>query len=155
MQKDTYKHNKEYSQTWVVVADGASAKIYHMKKFPKIELIADFEHKESRLQNQDLISAKSGKSSQSEGSGRYSYQPETEPKDLEAEKFAKFITEILSHRKEEECARLYLIASPSFLGLLRRHLSPETVKKIIAESPKDLTSSSVEAIEKHLADLSH
>ena len=36
MQKDTYKHNKEYSQTWIVVADGASAMIYHMKKFPKI-----------------------------------------------------------------------------------------------------------------------
>lgn len=143
-----------HKATLVVVADSCHARIYRLVKFPKIEEIFHFEHPESRLRNQDLVSAKPGRSFQRSGSVQYSYQPETEPKQLEALKFARQLADFLSSaEKKGEFNRLYVIAEPSFLGLLRQHISHEVQKTIVAEVAKELTSCDVAAIESHLSEI--
>ena len=145
---------KDHPLTWVLVADKRKAKIFRIVKFPKLEEISYMEHPESRLHNQDLISSKPGRSFQSVGKSRSAYQPETEPKHLEAAKFATEIAHALYKASlEGEFNQLYIIAEPSFLGLLRSHLNPNVQKYIIAEMAKELTSSDVEAIEHHLVEL--
>lgn len=145
---------KDNPHTWVVVADNSHAKIYQLKKFPKLEEIQHLEHPESRLHNQDLVSSKPGRGFQSIGNSRSAYQQETEPKQVEAIKFATELANLLyAACNKGEFNQLYLIAEPSFLGLLRQHLHANVRKAISAEIAKELTSSPIEAIERHIADL--
>ncbi|MEI8365439.1 MAG: host attachment protein [Parachlamydiaceae bacterium] len=144
---------KHHPITWVLVADNCRAKVYRLLKFPKIEEISFMEHPESGFHNQDLISSRPGSSSQHGGTHGHSYQPETSPKKLEAEHFAVYLANFLSTAKQkEEFHRLYVFAEPSFLGLLRQHMSPEIQKTIVAEVAKELTSFDVAAIEHHLTE---
>jgi protein required for attachment to host cells len=85
---------------------------------------------------------------------RSAYQAETEPKQVEAIKFATEIAQKLyTASNNGEFKQLYLIADPSFLGLLRQHINPQIQKHVIAEIAKELTSSKKEVIEQHLAEL--
>lgn len=144
-----------HSNTWVVVADKCQAKIFRMGKAHKLEEISHLQHPESGLHNQDLISSKPGRSFQSVGNTRSAYQPETEPKQIEAIKFANEIANVLYEASNKgEFKNLYIIADPSFLGLLRQHIHPQIQKHIVAEIAKELTSSNIETIEHHLSELS-
>jgi len=141
-------------QIWVVVADSCRAKIYRSMRLPKIEEIADLAHPESGFHNQDLVSSKPGHSTKRGGVNGVSYQPEHEPKQLEADKFARYLGDYLSTAQQKgDYDRLYIIAAPTFLGLLRQHISPEVQKMIISEEAKDLASFSHAAIEKHLSNV--
>lgn len=143
--------------TWVVVADKCQAKIFLMEKAHKLKEIFHLEHPESGLHNRDLISSKPGRGFQSidKGTTRSAYQPETEPKQIEAIKFASEIASLLySASTKGEFQNLYLIADPSFLGLLRQHIHPQIQKHVIAEIPKELTQASVETIEHQISALS-
>lgn len=145
---------KDHPLTWVVVADKCQAKIYRMLKFPKLEEISHFEHPESGLHNQDLISSKPGRGFQSVGKSRSSYQQETTPKQNEAIKFATEIAHQLNTASNQgKFNQLYLIAAPGFLGLLRQHIHSNIQKLIIGEMAKELTSSTQEEIEHHLREL--
>lgn len=140
--------------TWVVVADSTQAKIFRLAKFPKLEEIAYLEHPESRLHNQDLVSSKPGRGFQSFGNSRSSYQQETEPRQVEAIKFASEVANYLyTASNKGDFNKLYLFSEPSFLGLLRQHLHQQVNKCIAAEVAKELTSSSIEEIQHHLAAL--
>lgn len=146
--------SKNHQETWVLVADKCQAKIFRVLKFPKLEAISHMEHPASGLLNQDLVSSKPGRSFQSTGTARSAYQPETEPKQIEAIKFATEIAEVLYKASNNgEFHELYIIANPSFLGLLRQHINPQIQQHIIAEIHKELTSSNKEEIEHHLSAL--
>lgn len=142
--------------TWVVVADKCQAKIFRMIKGHKLEEIFHLEHPESGLHNRDLISSRPGRGFQSmaKSQTRSAYQPETEPKQVEAIKFASEIASLLySASTKGEFQNLYLIADPSFLGLLRQHIHPQIQKHVVAEIAKELTSSNIEVIEQQISAL--
>jgi protein required for attachment to host cells len=140
--------------TWVLVADSSQARIYRIVKFPHIEEIAYLEHQESRLHNQDLVSAKPGRNFQRGGTTRHAYEPETDPKQAEAVKFAIHLSNHLNLAEtQREFSRLYVFAESSFLGLLRQHIHAETKKTIVSEVPKELIPCNKEAIEQQLANL--
>lgn len=140
--------------TWIVVANSSHAKIFRLSKFPKIEELTSMDHPEGRLHSQDLEGRKQGRTFQSFGTTRHAYQPETEPKDVEAEKFARTLCHYIceAHQKGE-FSRLYIMASPYFLGVLRQNIKPATQKAIVAELAKDMTERSISEIEQHLASL--
>jgi protein required for attachment to host cells len=145
---------KESSTTWVVVADNCQAKIYRITKFPKIEEISYLEHPDARLHNQELISQKPGHNIQRGGVVGYSYQPEIDRKQLEASKFAVDLARIIAtHQEKGDFARLYVIAEPSFLGMLRKHFSAGVRKTIVGELARELTSFDPTLIEHHIANL--
>lgn len=142
------------STTWIVVANSSHAKIFRLIKFPKIEEFASMNHPESRLHNQDLEGRKPGRNFQSGGTTRHAYQPETEPKEVEMDKFAKSLSDyICAAHQKGDFSRLYLMASPFFLGLLRQHLNLTTQKTIVAELAKDMTERSTSEIEQQLSAL--
>ncbi len=139
------------TSTWVVVADACHAKIYRMTKFPKIEDVCAFEHPESRMHNKALVGVKPGRGFQRGGGIRYSYQSELEPKQIETNKFAIYLAEFLNKSRENgEFRRLYLIAGPTFLGLLRKHLNPQLRRMVVHEVNKELTSFDGNVIEHYL-----
>lgn len=142
------------TRTWVVVADSCQAKIFRVVKFPKIEEIAIIEHPEGRLNNQELSSSKPGRSHTRGGGIRYSYEPELDPKQIEADKFALHLNNLLTLEESKgEFNRLYVFAGPEFLGRLRHHMNTQVRKTIVGELNKELTNGSLEDIEKHLENL--
>ena len=142
--------NKE---TWVIAANGSHAKIFRMVKFPKLEELEELDHPESRLRNQDLVTSAEGRAFESIGTKRSAYQPAVGPHQQELEKFARFIGEYLTRAKRDQSfSRLYVLANPSFLGLLRPHLNG-LQENIVAEIGKDVTGQSLSEIEQHLANV--
>lgn len=139
--------------TYVVVANSSHAKIFKMTKFPKIEAIETFDHPESRMHNVDLVSDAPGRAFGSMGDGvRHAYSNEVDPKQEEILKFARSLAiKVHDLFKMGQFNRLYLIASPSFLGLLRKHLDQHIQKTIVAEIPKDMTEHKTADIEEHIA----
>lgn len=136
--------------TWVIAANGSHAKLFRVNKFPKLEAFEELDHPESRLRNQDLVTAAEGRAFESIGTKRSAYQPAIDPHHQELEKFARFIGEYLNKAKKDHAfSRLYIMASPSFLGLLRPHLNG-LKDAIVAEIGKDVTGESVSEIEQHL-----
>jgi protein required for attachment to host cells len=139
---------------WVVVSNSALAKIFRIEKFPKIAIVDTLEHPESRLHNVDLVSERPGRAFDKVGVGRHAYSPVTEPKQVEVEKFAKDLAKYLDAAfLKKEFSRFYLIASPSFLGLLRKEMHGQTQEAIIAEIPKDMTDHVTQEIEQQIAGL--
>lgn len=137
--------------TWVVAANGSSAKFFRVVKFPKIEEFETFEHPESRLRNQDLVTSKPGRSFESTSTSRSAYEAAVDPHHMELEKFARHLgTHLSEARRNNSFSRLYLMAGPSFLGLLRPHLDHATQASIVAEIGKDMTDQHTSNIEAHL-----
>jgi protein required for attachment to host cells len=143
-----------HTTTWIIVANSSHATIYRMTKFPKMEQISNFEHPESRLHDIDLVTSRPGRGFESMGTARHAYQQMTDPKQMEIEIFAKSLSEHLdkAHMKGD-FSRLYIVASPTFLGLLRKHLDIKTQQCVVAEIAKDMTEHRVADIEQQLANL--
>ncbi len=138
-------------ETWIVVANSSYAKIYKVENNKKLVEIKQFEHPESRMHDRDLVTSNLGRTNASTGYRRSSMEPQTEPKIQEVHIFAKEISHYLDHAREKEnLGRLYLTASPSFLGVLRQTLSSLTDKLIVGEVHNDMTHLKPDEIRSHL-----
>ncbi len=137
--------------TWIVVANASRGRLYENAGIGKgLTLLSEFEHPESRMKNGDLVSDRPGYM-QSVGNGHGSRQPATEPKQHEAEQFAHEIARVLeSGRNQNKYERLILVASPSFLGLLKSKL-PDQVRGTVSDTiEKDYTQVTEKELAKHL-----
>lgn len=140
--------------TWVLVANAAQAKIYRLVRFPKIEEVAYMEHPQSRMAVRDLVSSAPGRGFESMGTTRHAYESKTNPHQVEVDAFAKTLGDFLSESfRQKDFSRLYLFASPAFLGTLRPHLDAKVRDAIISEQPKDLTEHRKEDIENLISEI--
>lgn len=137
--------------SWILVANSSHAIIFSVEKNTQLHEVHVFDHPESRLHEQDLISSKPGRNFDSVGGGRHAYQAPTSAKTIEYNAFAKDISVYLDKAREEnKFAKLYIGANPSFLGILRQVLSPQTLELIVQEIDRDLTHMKAEEIREHL-----
>ena len=133
---------------WILAADSTEARLFtREKKFsPPIER-QDWLHPESRLPGRDLEHDRQGKTFSSHGYGQSDNQKRTEPKQREAQDFAR---ELAGHldaaRARGEFESLSIVADPAFLGLLRDQLGSDTRALIDKEVDKNLTRRSAETI---------
>lgn len=137
--------------TWVVVADTSRARIFAADK-PASDLaeIEDLSHPEARLHEADLIADRPG-SGRSHGSGSFSMGESGVYKDAEASRFAHDVCErVEAGRVQGQFQKLYVIAAPQFLGLLRKHQSSATRQMVAAEISKNLAASDPKSIRAHL-----
>ena len=137
--------------TWVVVADTSRARIFAAEK-PASDLaeIDDLTHPEARLHEGDLISDRPG-SGKNHASGSFSMGESGTYKDADAARFAHDVCErVEAGRIQGEFHKLYVIAAPQFLGLLRKHQSSATRQMVAAEISKNLSASDAKFIRAHL-----
>ena len=137
--------------TWVVVADTSRARIFAAEK-PASDLaeIDDLTHPEARLHEGDLISDRPG-SGKNHASGSFSMGESGTYKDADAARFAHDVCErVEAGRIQGEFHKLYVIAAPQFLGLLRKHQSSATRQMVAAEISKNLSASDPKSIRAHL-----
>ncbi|KPK55490.1 MAG: hypothetical protein AMS22_04110 [Thiotrichales bacterium SG8_50] len=137
---------------WVVAADAARARIFSADT-PQggLREVTDLVHPESRAHARDAASDEPGTTFDRMGQGQHSMGKKVEPKDEEALRFAKELATMLdSARTAGQYDRLYVVASPRFLGVLRDALGESTRKLVAADIDKNLVAHKVEEIRAHL-----
>ncbi len=127
------------SETWIVVADRATARIFDPEG-PKgrWEMLHEFVHLPGRERNQKL---RGNRPDQIQHTEEKIYRGGLEPTNLykvEEDRFAKEICEFLERSYMTTAFRsLVLVAAPSFLGSMRRHLKDWLREKVTLELGKD------------------
>ena len=140
------------SMTWVIAADSSRARILAAAtRNGPLEEIEDLVHPESRLTEHELRTDTRGRTFDSAGQGRHAMEPKNSAKQQEAIRFAKQVCDTLSLAQGEgRYEKLYIVAAPAFLGLLRDRLNPMVQNRIAGEVNKNLATRSLQDIRGHL-----
>ena len=136
----------------IVVADSSRARIFTADSarspLNEIEVMVN---PLARLHERDITSDLPGKNSGGDGSGTHAYSNKVEPKKYEQIEFARKVAGYLDDaRKDNKLSNLLIVATPTFLGEIRTHLSSLTSDKIVFELNKNLTQLSIDDISEHL-----
>lgn len=139
--------------TWILVANSSKAKLYaNIGPKKGMQLLREFDHPESRMRNQDLVTDKQGQNEiVGKGHGQGQYQPEVEPKQNEARIFARSLARELGQgRATNQFARIILVAPPAFLGLLNNAMDDQTSQLVSDRFEKDYTKATDKELAGHL-----
>ncbi len=137
--------------TWILVADNSRARIFTIERprGPLIEVSAH-DNPDARKHERDLVTDRPGREADPGGYGRSAFEAPSAKADS-AERFGRELADLLQRgRSEGQFKRLYLIAAPHFLGVLRDLLDTGTRRCIEQEIDKDLVHESPERIRKQL-----
>jgi protein required for attachment to host cells len=125
---------------WILVANRSRAAILHalphgVRPYPTL---ASYIHAEGRLRPQDRDSDVAGRA-QHPGGARSTVEPHEDRDHVEARRFAKLLVEVLDHdRQHNRFDRLFVIAPPAFLGVLREAWPNPLRERILLELNEDL-----------------
>jgi protein required for attachment to host cells len=127
---------------WVMVSNGARGVLYSADaQFQKMTEMRQFEHPESRVKARDIYSDDRGRTRGYGNGPRHAMDPDTEPKRIQMQNFAREIGEALrAGRVKNQYDNLVIVAPPRFLGLLREQLDTDTGRMVAEEIPHDWTS---------------
>jgi protein required for attachment to host cells len=129
------------NETWILVATASRARLFHAGARSKgWELVTEREHPESRAAGHELLADKPGTTRQSGGETSRSsmMDPRTDPKEVEAKKFAHELGKLLAKGVDDGAYhRLVLVAPPQVLGLLRAELEDKVARRVASTLDKD------------------
>ncbi len=137
--------------TWILVADTTHARVFTAATpSSALEEIEDLTHTAGRLHDRELTTDLPGKIKSADNGG-HAYEQPTDPKKHEADTFALQVVQHLeAAHNANKFKQLLIVAEPSFLGLLRKHL-PEQIKNLVSlELDKNVTNQSAADIRGHL-----
>lgn len=145
------------SNSWIVSANAGRVRFFSKsyERAPYQE-VADFVNKSAHLRTTDtesdelgrLASSGGGRSPTMPGSG---YQPNQSPAEHQTELFARSVAESLKQAYDEgQFQQVTLVASPEFLGLLRKQLDPRIKSKVVEEINKDYTQLNAEQLREQI-----
>lgn len=150
--------------TWIVSANAGRARIFsHENGSEPLQEINDMANPAVRLRTAETEPDKigpmaAGKSAHNVGASlpTSGYEPNQTPTEHQTELFARTIADfLLQGQQEDRFKQLTLVASPQFLGILRKLLDPNVESLVNLEINKDYTQSSarqmLEQIQAHEA----
>jgi protein required for attachment to host cells len=139
--------------TWILAADNSRARIFAAEKTAgSIREIHTLAFPEGRLHEGDLITDKGGRG-HDPMAGAHGINGEEAHKQENADRFANLVCETLeTARTKGKLSKLYVIAAPAFLGMLRKHQSHSLRHLIAGEIDKNLTIQTPDTIRKSLPD---
>ena len=139
----------------VVVADASRARIFSaVDKVAPLTETKDLVNTASRLRDQDLIADGHGSGVDSAGDGKHTMGHEKDAHKRQASLFSRQLAdEIESVRSTGALSRIYIIAPPKFLGLIRSDISKVSSKLVEKTINKDLVQHSIDDIRSHLPKL--
>ncbi len=129
-------------KVWVVVADGAHARLFRAEGTNyTIEPLREEVYDPARRKGLDLVADRPGRTfDRSHDQGRHAMEPDTDPKRVEKQRFARHLAEVLETGLNEGAYNeLVLVAAPRTLGDLRAVLSERVRTHVRREIDKDLT----------------
>ncbi len=133
------------SKIWVLAADASRARFFTADKpAGALNEVETLSNPEGRLHEGDLVSDRGGRGI---NGAPHSYNNGNQAKDEAANRFA---AEVCSHlergRNSRAFDKLYIMAPPHFLGLLRKHQSAALRGLVTDEVASDLTTQAPERI---------
>lgn len=136
----------------VLVADKFRARFFTAQTASSpLDEVRDLVHPEAKLREGDLVTDRGGRAQAPMRGGVQGLGKEAGRKDDEADRFAlRVCDELESAHRKGEFRKLYVIAAPAFLGLLRRHESNVLRGALALEMPKNLAQQDSGAIRRHL-----
>jgi protein required for attachment to host cells len=143
------------TKTWIVVADGAHARIA-LNEGPGtgIKPALDHEFAASHAPSRDFVSDRPGQYPDRGGLGTHRFAPKTDRREHEKTLFAQDVVGIIEDAaKQHAFDNLVLVAPPAALGRLREALSERTRALVSAEVGKDLTHVPIHELHGHLQDV--
>jgi protein required for attachment to host cells len=132
---------------WIIVANAARARVLREAdsqggRRPSYETVADLVHPESRQKGVDLGDDRAGHvEGQGHGLGSAAYQPRTDPREREHDRFAQQIARFVDEGiAAGRCAGVVLVAGSPFLGRVKAHLGEQARKAVLRTVVADYTS---------------
>lgn len=141
--------------TWIVIADGARARVLvNVGPGKGLQEVAGLELEQKPLKSTDIMADRPGRSHASTGHGRSAMEPPTDPVDKREADFIVSVAAMLDKQLSDKAFdRLILAAAPQALGNLRKSISSQVQKTVMAELAKDLTRVPNTDISKHFEDV--
>ncbi|MEZ5910467.1 MAG: host attachment protein [Hyphomicrobiaceae bacterium] len=140
-------------RTWIVVADGARARVYaHGAIGGGLTPVDGLTLEQDTPASRDLGSDRPGRTFDSKGQGRHAMEPTSDPHRERKRAFAEQLASALGARAGEY-DRLVLVAAPVTLGDLRAALPAPASSKVDGELAKDLTKVAAQDLPDHLGDV--
>lgn len=142
------------SKIWILVGDSTKARVFYTdKRNGRLSEQFDLVNPEGRLHEQDLTTDQHGRTANSATGTRHGLGEQESHKHQSVEQFARDIAERLEQgRAAGEWEKLYIVADPSLLGMLRKALDRDTVQRVAGEVPKNLTRGSRKEVRRVLPD---
>ena len=137
--------------TWILIADGAQAKVFEHAQGKRLRPIEDLQFEQAHLQAREIMADKPGRgNSPAGGSMEYS----SDPVAVRERRFVENVAEQLEKKHQEHAfERLIVAASPTALGNLRPAFSKALRETIVAELPKDLTNTPQAQLDAHFEEV--
>jgi protein required for attachment to host cells len=115
--------------TWIVTGDAARARILQVTGRNQLEEVESFANPKGRMHDRDLETDAHPRLRGTSGPGND--REEMGAAEIEAEKFSKELGRYLDlARIKNRYDRLYLLAPPRFLGMMRKELGKEVQKLV-------------------------
>ncbi len=136
--------------TWVLVADNGRARFFAADKAKgPLREVRDLVHPEARLRTGELVTDRPGRD-RNPGTGGHDVGEDTH-KLNGVDRFALDVcAELESARIGGAFSKLYVVAAPQFLGLLRKHQTASLRQLVAGELDKNLTAHDSADIRRHL-----
>ena len=142
--------------TWILIADGAQAKVFeHSGPGKGLRPVSGLQFEQEPLQKREIMTDRPGNSIGSQGArGGSGVEYSSDPVAVRERRFVENVAaELEKELQKGAFDRLVVAAAPTALGDLRPVFSKNLRETILAELPKDLTNIPVPKLEEHLADI--
>jgi len=138
------------TSTWVLVADGAKARLFAMEKDRSLTEIVDFLNPEGRRERKPLPN-RPPRAHDRFRTSQHAFEPRTTAQEKADDTFARELDAALERgRVDHRYGDLILVAPPHFLGALKAALGEHVRSSVVAELPKDLTQADTAEILDHI-----
>ncbi|MFN0194771.1 MAG: host attachment protein [Aestuariivirga sp.] len=140
------------TRTWVLIADGARARILESTGSGHgLEPVAGMTFNSDHSATHDLVTEREGRGHSSVGEGRYAVASHSDPHRELKVKFARQLADVLASALERKAYdRLVVAASPVTLGDLRMAMPAGVRAKVSGEIAHDLTKVPNDEVAGHL-----
>ena len=138
-------------KTWIVVADGARARIFARQGRRKpLLLIEEADSPDARRPTRDQGTGKPGRGF-SPTSGRHEFSDPVDWHEAAKTEFLRDLADrIVEYKRDGAFDEIILVASPRALGALRSRLGNQLGRHLKGEVNKDLTQLSIHELPAHL-----
>jgi protein required for attachment to host cells len=142
---------------WILLANASHARLLQQEDGAPPALVKTFTHAEGRSRTSELVSDRAGHESTDRSYGGTSYQPRTDPKKKEHQRFAHQIAgELERHAQMGTFDALDVFASSPFLGELKAELGSATTRLLSGTHDVDLTAVGPAELQRRIAhELAH
>lgn len=123
---------------WVVATNSNLCRIYEFDR-KSITLVKELKHPESRPKKSEYLTSDRPGHYKTDSAVHGAYQPHTDPKEIELEKFSRDISHELNQgRNKNAYEALVIISTPHMNGTLMKHLDKHVKELVKKEIHKDV-----------------